>query len=232
MHVDDLIIAPDCQRRFGKASARAIARALHADGDCQTCVTPLSSSGPIALSVDRIDRDRAAASLHHESCQSSRWNDSTVLTVGHPSTTYSYSYWLAETGHGLLPIMALNPSLEQVVIRAFGASWMPVVQSQYTRDGMRANGGPGAFIPDARTITACVDARGVLAVSTPIGVDYPCDPSASAAPEQVIDAVRRLGALALAVTHAADPQDLCELDAINAALADPLTVVGRVRLRT
>lgn len=227
MDLSELIIHDDVLARMGHTGAAATARALHAEGDCQTCVKPLRPGGiTLCADVPAADRFLATASLHHAACRPSGWNDSGVVMVARKSVTYRVSYWAVEVPLlGAVAVMAVNPGMELVAIRPLDGGWYPSAQRQYLRAGLCALDSP-AQAPHTPAITARISAQGVIAVTVPVGETYP-EEGGCAAPPLVVALARRQRSLVLAVTHANSPA-MADDDALNAVLGDPLTVMGRI----
>jgi hypothetical protein len=229
MRLDELIISSDVRARLGNAGAHAVAGALHpGGGDCQTCVRPLVPGG-ISLCVDDTSI-LTVASLHHTTCRPSGWNSSGVVVTACQSVTFAVNCLLIEdSAFGPMPVMTLNPSLEQVAIKALDGGWHPTPQYQYTKAGMQVRvTAADAPPPTAATISARVNARGVIRVTVPSGNVYP-DANGSPAPPPMLDLARRDG-LVLAVTHAVDAAAMNDIGLVNKIVQDPLTVLGRVAL--
>jgi hypothetical protein len=229
---DELTISHDVLARLGDAGARAVAGALHArGGDCQTCVFPLKPGG-VSLCVDETDV-LSIASLHHTQCRFSGWNATGRVTVACQSVTYAVNNWLVEdTEFGPTPVMVLNPSLEQVVIKEVDGGWHPSPQAQYTGAGLRVRVTAADAMPQAdATITARVNTHGIIRLSVPSREVYPAPRDfALPAPQEMLAEARRQASIVLAVAHAADAAAMEDLNEVNKVLADPLTVVGRVAL--
>lgn len=227
MDLNELIIDSSVLQRTTERGAQEIARALHAQGgDCQTCVRPLGRE--TTLCVDDTEL-LSFASLHHLPCRRSGWNDSGRAAFAHRSVTFVLNNWVIDDAFcGLLPMVVLNPSLEQVCIRELDGGWYPCVTQQYLDAGMRSRVAPDGPPPDTHGISARITPRGVIQVTMPSGDVYP-DPDGTVAPAQVARLAREQGGVVLAVTHLA-ASAIDRLGAVNDVMGDPLTVMGRVKL--
>ena len=117
------------RRRLGRRGLADVGAHLWA-ADCQSCVQPFGAEAP-ALVVDELD-DVAYASLHHERCRRSQWNDSHLITfAGGRALTFACQAFMlplfrAALGPGDLreyPALLVNPALERVPLRRDGRGW-------------------------------------------------------------------------------------------------------------
>ena len=75
---DEVSISADVRARLGLAGTEAATASLWPI-DCQSCGRPLGQD-PVALAVDQLG-PVGWASLHHQGCRASEWNDSGVIAV-------------------------------------------------------------------------------------------------------------------------------------------------------
>lgn len=231
MDAADLVISDDCAERLGPQGVARVAAALHAErGDCQSCIKPLRGTR-VSLVVDQM-RPFPVASLHHESCRPSEWNDSGVrllrARVAYP-LTFDMSKWVLASCRGTHhAVVMLNPSLEEVMLHLVQQQWHPRLHSQYRKAGMRPSTSVDYIAPLAPGMQAVLTADGRVEVYTPSGDIFG---GVNACPQEMIDLMAVQRVLVVAVTHAAAPSTLTDIADINRAMADPLTVRGTVSIR-
>ncbi|WP_280454826.1 hypothetical protein [Nocardia brasiliensis] len=115
-------------RELGERALREIARNIWPE-DCQACGQSLAGERP-SLAVDDLGAVVSAA-LYHRSCRSSVYNTSGEMpAVGRPYLSYSMAAADAavELDNGTvdeLPLIIVNPSLEQVFLHRGGGFGAP-----------------------------------------------------------------------------------------------------------
>lgn len=205
MKPEQLSISPAIIRRAGLAAVTRTCALLWPEGDCQSCVSPLRP-GKIVLWVDELDDTYALASLHHDTCRDSRWNDSSVYVAAQQAGTYSFSKWLIGTHDGKeMPVFGLNPRLETVKLaREPGGQWKPVLPEEFTRM-ISSEKRPVEGLREPLTDGVYCTIRGTcIYVHFPDGLVYPTPGSETDDPQQLRDQLSIQGSALLAVTQAAN----------------------------
>lgn len=113
------VVDRSVKAELGDNALRELARNLHA-GDCQACGRPLAGMPP-SLVVDDLGAVVSAA-LYHQSCRASAYCTARGLAVDGAYLTYEVvssvlKVLLDGGGELALPLVMINPSMEQVVLR-------------------------------------------------------------------------------------------------------------------
>jgi len=195
-------------------------------GDCQTCGRALDPVGGVALVVDDL-MSTANASLHHPTCQKSRWND-TGLVMGSSEPLLTHATQLLMTPMGssedqmqLYPVLLVNPGLEQVPLRPVGKSWRVGTVDFYAETF-------GMELADRMGETPLADTSAFM-LGNEVAVQ--CGPFAwlSAASLECGARIRELGGVMVLVTTVVDPRQL-ELRTLGSAVRAGQVVGGWVTL--
>lgn len=200
--------------------------------DCQACGESFAGERP-SLAVDDLGAVVTAA-LYHRACRSSVYNTSGALPA--PAGPFlSYSTAAADVTVELddgtvaeLPLVIVNPSLEQVFLRRDPAGMWTCGTVDYMRDTGFGGIDTERPVPDAQVSFA--DRGNRLRIQ--VGADGQCwDCPIQAAPDLRGHLLTRKGA-AVALTTAYDPQRFPagQSSEFLRALASPDVAVGWVRL--
>lgn len=239
MVLGNVLISPDTRANLGPGGVAELTASLW-PVDCQTCGRPLGSQPP-ALAVDDVTAF-AWASLHHKQCRAPGWNSGPVITqtgagVSHRSRLVmmpTQKSPRAAEPDGAMPMMVVNPGMENVTLRRDHGRWRPQFHSVFTAAGM---------VPPGRKLRIHRPIRGATAALTPATAritlqDLPDDVYESdlGAENADDDPFRRQitgqGGIMLAVTHVADPAATDGLARqITSAMREGRMLCGWVALR-
>jgi hypothetical protein len=210
MDMGDVAVSPDVAGRL--ESALADICAMLWPQDCQTCGTPLADEPP-SLWVDE-QPPFATASLHHEKCRESAWNDADPVLVHPNSVTWTSRAWmntaLTFAGRpGPYPFALLNPSLERIPLGQSAGGWEPGTDPTFKDAGMQFLGDSGAGRPEPQVAAVLKsDSVAITLSKSPFAKSYvvPVDESFACTAQE-------FGGFVFAVTHAVNPAEpLTELD--------------------
>jgi hypothetical protein len=138
---DDVVVGQDVRAQLGGALDNVLASLWALD--CQSCNRPLAGRRP-AQSVDDMV-SWASASLHHEKCRPSRWNDDSVVPMS-PDSTLSHRTMCIllplmignATEPELKPLLVVNPGLEQVFLdHSPLGQWKVVPNAAFAAAGLK-----------------------------------------------------------------------------------------------
>lgn len=227
MAVEQIHITQDVYDKLGERSLREIARWLW-PVDCQTCGRFLGDDPP-SLCVDDL-MIFSTATLHHQVCRASGWNDSGRLDHT-PEAHLSFITGLVmmpttADGSDHIPMVLLNPSLELVTLeRDAQERWQPRLNLAYRNAGLAplaADGTVGTPIPGAFA-RVTEDSLAVSMKSAPFNsYEVPATP-------QALDAARRHNGVLFAVTQTLHPGEITP-ESLGRAMQAGEVLVGRVAL--
>ena len=193
--------------KLGEAGLAEVTANLWAQ-DCQTCGLALGGEPP-ALCMDELT-GYATAGLHHRRCRPPGWNDSSLIITasGDVLSWQACAILLPGTAGRQLdrcPALLVNPGLEQITLTPADGTWRPGYEAPFDALGL-VPPGPGLVLNrPVRGATAWLGA-GEVSVSIELWErEY-----TGQAPEQILAAARRLGAVLFMVTHALLPAELDE----------------------
>jgi len=223
MAVTTLLVCETTRQRLGDSGLGELAACLW-PVVCQSCGRLLGDEPPTVV-IDELNLV-AMASLHHLSCRLPGWNDSLIVMVGSGQyTTFVARMVLlplvaTDGSTETCPLMLINPGLECVQLqRGRDGTWQ-VRNSDWLARGELAR--PG------RPVRIGVPADGVIAraTDTSVAVVHQVPPFTvyeAPADELLIDRVRTLGGVLVAVTPTLNPGDFA-VSELHAALAHPSTL--------
>ena len=237
MAVGKMIISPDIEDRLGQRGMSEVAASLW-PVDCQTCGRPLGSRPP-SLCVDDMVAF-AMATLHHERCRAPVWNHlRAVRTPAAAVVTHRArlvmlplsDLLLARSGPGVVPVLLVNPSMENVIL-AFdgGGMWHPQLHAVFAAAGM-APPGPGLqpYKPIAGVAAQLTMTAVTITMCQPAPIDsYECGIPDANAP--FLHEIVGQGGVMLASTYAADPYSDGLAHQLRAALHGGRVLFGWVPL--
>jgi len=127
------------EARLGEAGVREVLGSLWC-GDCQICGGVLAGQDP-AVSVDQLGR-LVTATLAHARCRASSWDRDTLGPMAEIATLTWCTATLAADAivAGVLrsvPVLLLNPSLEQVVLRRGEDGWAVTPRAGFLLAGLQ-----------------------------------------------------------------------------------------------
>ena len=197
MDIGDVLVSPDVAERL--ESALTDICAMLWPQDCQTCGTSLVGGRP-SLWIDE-QSPFVTASLHHEECRKSAWNDADLVLVHPNSMTWTSRAWvntsLTFTGRpGPCPFVLLNPSLERIPLGQSGSGWGPGTDASFKNAGLQFLGDKGADRPESH-VAAVLE-------SDSVAITLPKSPESYVVPVDDLFAsfAQEVGGLIFAVTHA------------------------------
>ncbi|WP_063042297.1 hypothetical protein [Nocardia grenadensis] len=121
--------------RIGSAGLHQLGKNLW-PVDCQTCGRPLDGEVPSLVVSDMSVV--AMAALHHPGCQQPHWAENVITVARGDYLTYRTRTGLIPTEAGgkpvSLPLMLVNPGLEQVSLRPEGSGWRVATMKKYQED--------------------------------------------------------------------------------------------------
>ena len=236
--VTDMLISPDTRANLGSEGVAEVTAGLW-QVDCQTCGRPLGAQPP-ALAVDDVT-EFAWASLHHERCRAPGWNSGPVITQFNAGVTYRCRLVMLPTQKsrhaaepdGKIPMMVVNPAMENVTIRRNRGTWRLQFNRAFTSAGM---------VPPGRRFRVRRPIRGATAALTPdtaritlrdVGDVYESDLSAETTDTGPFRGeITGQGGILLAVSHVIDPAADADLGhQVNSAMGDGRMLCGWVALR-
>jgi hypothetical protein len=224
MAVTTLLVCEVTWQRLGDDGLAGLAECLW-PVDCQSCGGFLGDDPP-AVVVDDLDVV-ALVSLHHQRCRFPVWNDSRIVVARSAQyTTFVARMMLlpTTTGGGVVegyPLMLVNPGLECVQLRRTQGGWQVGHGDRLAQAGLVRPGRDLVIGAPADGLVARVtDSSVVVVLQVP-----PFSVYEAPADERVLNRIRALGGLLVAVTPTLNPGDLVFGDVIE-ALADPRTLAG------
>ena len=236
MAVEELVVDETLESMLGRNGLGEVADALWAE-DCQTrgCGRPLGSAPP-SLCVDVLGDDRIVASLHHQGCRDPGWKvwPPSIIPF-YAGMTHVWTLGLVSaqvTGRRvLIPVLVINPSLEQVRLRQeAGGRWCVAFPPEFVQAGLCTAADGGGIIVGRPVAGAGVQFRGAAMASLVLG-SYP-DPRFELEMDQdQLAAIRRLNGVLVVVSHVVHPGLLRDWARVMAALESGRAIVGWVGVR-
>lgn len=212
--------------RLSPATLQQISDNLWA-ADCQSCGRSLALDTP-TLVVNDINV-LAAANLHHPRCQPSRWEARALAAPNANHLSYrTYSCMLpveAVGEEGFLPVLFVNPTLEQVMIRRTGTDWTVATMAHYRDCGLNGIAANNP-VPDAHI---ALDDRGIATARLNLsGEHWEFDCNVPG----MLDLIRTRRGVGIGITTAYVPDmHLTNIQAIAGALQSGNVALGWLRLQ-
>ncbi|MGZ0153759.1 hypothetical protein ACXJJ3_42285 (plasmid) [Kribbella sp. WER1] len=197
--------------------------------DCQTCNQPLPGRRP-ALSVDDLI-SFASASLHHQHCRPSTWNDDHQISAAQGATLTHHTecvllpVTVGDDSEEIKPFVLINPGLEMIyLMRGPIGQWKVEPNGAFTGAGFAPP--PFTWSPVAGAVAQL---RGnqlsVIFKSQLIG---PYDVTLNDRARKLVEAD---GGLVVVMTHAVDPHEVAADPAqLEPVLLGDRTVMGYTQL--
>jgi hypothetical protein len=225
MAVTTLLVCEITRQRLGNDGLAELAECLW-PVDCQSCGRFLGEDPP-AVVVDDLTV-AAVVSLHHRRCRPPEWNDSMLLVVGSGQYTTFVARMLllpmaADDGTAVAcPLMLVNPGLECVQLQRGQDGRWHIGHSRWLAHAGLVRPGPHLALgaPVDGLVARATDSSVAVVLQVPPFTVYegPAD-------ERVLERVRDLGGVLVAVTPTLNPGDFAYSDLLE-ALADPRTLAG------
>jgi hypothetical protein len=225
MAVTTFLVCETTWQKLGNDGLAELAECLW-PVDCQSCGRFLGGNPP-AVVVDDL-HVAVVVSLHHQRCRRPEWNDSMLLVVGSGqyTTFVARMMLLPVTGDdgmaGAYPLMLVNPGLECVQLqRGQNGKWHVGYSGWLDQAGLVRPGPQLALgTPVDGLVARATDSSVAVVLQVPPFTVYegPAD-------DRVLDRVRALGGVLVAVTPTLNPGDFAYSDLLQ-ALADPRTLAG------
>jgi tetratricopeptide (TPR) repeat protein len=231
--ISRVLVSDNVEEQFDEAGLTRVLDSLY-PVDCQTCGRSLGSAPPV-LHVDDYG-SHAYAALHHPECKSSEWNRaaSGVLIVRGslgPIQTWASQSVAFPVARGdcvaiLLPMLLLNPSLESVLLeRDSGGHWRVSLESRFHDAGMLPPAELQVGMPIGG-VTARIKNGDVLVAMRDKSGTYKIPVSA----QTIVNKIRELGGLILAVTHAVNPAAVTGMQDLEPVFAGDRSLMGWVEV--
>ena len=221
--------------RLGDMAMRELAEHLWAV-DCQSCGRPLGGRWP-ALVVNNMITS-ASASLHHRRCRRPRWNDTGSLALNTAELLSNFTRLVlapfpatsgSEQPFEVRPMLVVNPSLEQVILRQDpDQRWRVGTVDLYSQFGLTRVSATLRELDLARPVAG---ARGQLA-GEDLVVRVAMEDWSSPIEPAFAERVRELGGVVLAVTTMLHPGQLTDLESMRAAVLAGQVAMGWVAVDT
>ena len=209
MTVSKMLTSTDIEARLGKEGVAEAAASLW-PVDCQTCGQPLGLRPP-ALCVDDVGTF-AMATLHHDRCRAPGWNDGPLTGTSGALVTHRTRLAmpplsdLRGTGLGQIPVMVVNPSMENVIlVPDDDGKWHPQMHAAFSAMGMAP---PGPELRVYKPITGAAARLTPSAVTITMKMPAPSDAyecALTASDTRFAEEISSQRGIMLAVTYAADP---------------------------
>jgi hypothetical protein len=209
MTVSKVLISTDIEARLGKDGVAEASASLW-PVDCQTCGQALGPRPP-ALCVDDVGAF-AMATLNHERCRSPEWNDGPVTGLSGAHVTHRTRLVMPSlsdlrgTGLGPIPVMLVNPSMENVVlVPDDDGKWHLQMHAVFAAMGMAP---PGPDLRLYKPITGATARLTGSAVTITMRMPAPSDAyecALTAGDVRFAEEISSQRGIMLAVTYAADP---------------------------
>lgn len=235
MAIGKMLTSPDIEGKLGEDGVAEAAASLWPE-DCQTCGQPLGPRPP-ALCVDDLGAF-AMATLHHKRCRAPEWNQGSVTGPSGALVTHRTRLLMlplsdlkgTESSLGVIPVMVVNPSMENVVLVPEGARWRPQMHAAFAAMGMVP---PGPGLRLYKPITGATARLADTAVTITLQMPAPSDAYECALTESDAPFAREIAdqsGIMLAVTYAADPSSDYLARQFRDALRDGRLLCGWVTL--
>jgi len=233
MAIGKVLISPDIEDKLGKDGVAETSASLWPE-DCQTCGRPLGLRPP-ALCVDDLG-GFAMATLHHERCRAPEWNQGSVTSSSGALVTHRTRLVmlplgdLRGTGLGVIPVIVVNPSMDNVVLVPDSGKWHPQMHAAFAAMGMVP---PGPGLRLYKPITDATARLSGTAVTIAMQMPAPSDTYQCALTESDAPFAREIadqGGIMLAVTYAVDPSSEDLGRQLRDALRDKRLLCGWVAL--
>lgn len=227
MSVEAMMVDDKTREILGREGLEELALSMWAV-DCQTCGGYLGEETPVLYVDDSYQW--AHATLHHQSCRTPAWNDTSVHwnSPGDHISFITVLLMLPVTDgrdKHLVPMMLINPGLEHVILeRDEKESWHVRPPAFFRAAGLCPLGSGGTSIgKPIEGVTAFISSASIAVVfSDMLQTTYEAP-----ADEEFVSAARGSGGLLVGVTHALHPGEITR-DTLLGAMASGKILAGWV----